>query len=148
MEPLVMILVPGLLGGVVVALVVLLHQRRVRPAPLAAPRHLEPISPHLINMASIKVAGIGGLGLVAMSLAVSIGVPRIGQTQALGLALGAIAAAIVIVRRRRTGAMPSSGQGLGANVTLRIDEPVSSAGGPDPSNGAGHSFAPVPTLPA
>ena len=55
-------------------------------------------------------AGIGGLGLVAMALAVALDVPRIGQTVALGLVLGAVFAAILIGRRRRRGPLPSSGQ--------------------------------------
>jgi len=75
----------------------------------------------VINISAIRVAGVGGLGLAATALGVALGVPRIGQTLALSAALGAVFAAILILRRRRIGPMPSSGQRPGANTTLAID---------------------------
>ena len=81
----------------------------------------------VINIARIRVAGIGGLGLVAMALAVALDVPRIGQTLAIGLVLGAVFAAILISRRRRHGPLPSSSQSAGAKTTLSIDTPAPSA---------------------
>jgi hypothetical protein len=77
----------------------------------------------VINMARIRVAGVGGLGLVAMALFVAFNVPRIGQSMTLGFALGAVFAVILILRRRHQGPMPSSGQSLGANTVLSIDVP-------------------------
>ena len=73
-------------------------------------------------MASIRVAGVGGLGLVAMALTVALNVPRIGDTLAIGLMLGLALAAGLIVARRRVGPMPSSGRHGGANAVLAIDE--------------------------
>ena len=108
MAPLVIVLVPGIIGGLVVAAVVVLRQRLGANQPLAAPRHLDPISTDIINVSSIKVAGVGGLGLVAMAAAVALGIPRIAQTEALGLGLGILGATIVILWRRRTGPLPSS----------------------------------------
>jgi hypothetical protein len=40
---------------------------------------------------------------------------------AIGAALGIVLSLILIVRRRRTGPLPSSGQRPGANTTLSID---------------------------
>ena len=123
MDPLILVLVPGVLGGLVIAGLVVLSNRRVRrTSPPMLPHRLESVSPHMINMASIKVAGIGGLGLVAMSVVVAVGVPQIGQSVGIGLGLGAIAAGVMIFRSRKTGGMPSSGQRMGANVTLSIDD--------------------------
>lgn len=122
MDPVTTILVPGFLGGLVIAALVVLWQRHQGSAPsVIAPYRREPLSTDVINMASIKVAGIGGLGLVAMAAAVALDVPRIGETVAIGLVCGAVIAAVLIVRRRRTGPMPSSGRGMGANTVLSID---------------------------
>jgi hypothetical protein len=85
----------------------------------------------VINIARIRVAGIGGLGLVAMALAVALDVPRIGRTLAIGLVLGAVFAGILISRRRRHGPLPSSGESAGANTTLSIDTPAPSADSPN-----------------
>ena len=88
MEPIVLIVVPGFLGGLVIAwLFIRLHQGRpIRPD--TGPFANEPLSTDVINMARIRVAGVGGLGLVAMALAVAWFVPRIGQTLAAGFVLG------------------------------------------------------------
>ena len=118
------ILIPGFLGGLVIAAAIILLQRRSRPQSVAVPYRHEPMTPNLINMASIKVAGGGGLGLVAMAVAVALDVPRIAQSVGLGLLLGAIGAAVVIYRRRQTEVFPSSGRGMGANTVLAIDVPV------------------------
>ena len=120
MDPVSLVLVPSLIGGAVIATVSFLsHQRR--QSVTAVPYRAEPLSTDIINAARIKVAGIGGLGLVAMALTVALNVPRIFQTLAVGLVLGAVGAAILVVRRRSTGAMPSSGRRRGANTTLSID---------------------------
>jgi len=117
MNPVLMLLVPGVLGGVVVALL-------LRRAPLsgdrfqASPSANEPLSSGAINMAHIRVAGEGGLGLIAIAVASAIFVPRIGQTIGLGFALGAVLAVALIVARRRTGPLPSSGKRPGAHSEL------------------------------
>ena len=123
MDPVSLVFVPGLIGGIAIAVLFSWSQRRRTPPSLAAPVRQEMLSTDVINMASIKVAGIGGLGLVAMAAFVAIDVPRIGQTVLLGFVLGVIVAAVLILRRRRAGGpMPSSGRGLGANTTLCIDQ--------------------------
>ena len=122
MDPVTLILVPGILGGLVMAWVIVKLQRRgIGSARDPFP---EPMSTDVINMAHIRVAGVGGLGLVAMALAVALWVPRIGQSLALGLVLGAAFAAVLIIRRRRSGPMPSSGRRAGANTALSIDAPA------------------------
>ena len=130
------ILIPGFLGGLVVASVIILLQRRRTLPSVAVPYHADPITPDVINMASIKVAGGGGLGLVAMAVVVALDIPRIAQTVGLGILLGAVGAGIVIWRRRQTGVLPSSGRGMGANTTLAIDVPTISSAATKPHSDA------------
>ena len=143
MDPATIVLVLGVLGGLVFAGVSLAFQRRGSRPSLNLPYRPDPISIDMINMASIKVAGIGGLGLVAMAATVALGIPRIAESIAVGIGLGAVGAVIVILRRRRTGAMPSSGRGLGANTTLRIDVPDEPPPAERSTNGIDCSLAPV-----
>jgi hypothetical protein len=82
-----------------------------------------PSSTNVINISSVRVAGIGGLGLVAMALLVAVFVPSIGVSQAIAAALGVLLAVGLILWRRRTGPMPSSGRRSGANTTLSIESP-------------------------
>ena len=99
-DPVTAVLVPGLLGGLVIAATIALLQRRRDQTPtVVMPYRPLPISTDVINMASIKVAGVGGLGLVAMSAAVALNVPRIFEATALGLLLGTSMAVLMIVRR-------------------------------------------------
>jgi hypothetical protein len=99
-DPVTAVVVPGFLGGLVVAsLMVLLERRRHHVPSVVLPYRPLPISTDVINMASIKVAGIGGLGLVAMSATVALNVPRIFEATALGLGLGACMALVMIIRR-------------------------------------------------
>ena len=99
MDPVTLVLVPGLIGGALFALVFFLMNRRAH-ADVAIPYRREPLSTDIINAASIKVAGIGGLGLVAMAATVALNTPRIFETVTLGLVLGTVAATIMIIRRR------------------------------------------------
>jgi hypothetical protein len=115
MEPLIIIFVSGLLGGIVVALLI----THVRLGSGSAARgRLDPPSPGLINMAHIRVEGVGGLGMVAMSVLVAIFVPRIRLTMVVALLLGVALAAVLIALRRRTGPLSSSGHHPGAHSML------------------------------
>ena len=129
MELTALILVSGVAGGAVVALL-LTVAHRLRPGRRQADT-FAPGSPagrtDVINIASIRVAGAGGLGLVAMAAALAWSIPRIGQTIALGAVLGVAFAVVLILWRRRLGPMPTSAGRPGANTTLSIDEPVSPA---------------------
>lgn len=123
MEILTWFVVYGFVGGFALALLFFGLNRRAASTP-AAPDAFrnEPLSTDVINMARIRVAGIGGLGLVAMAVVVAFTVPRIGRSLAMGLVLGALLAVILIMLRRHSGPMPSSGKSAGANTTLSIDK--------------------------
>ena len=119
MDPVLMLLAPGVLGGLVIALLL----RRVHwtdDSAQVAPPAGEPLSSGAINMAHIRVAGEGGLGLVAIAVASAIFVPRIGQTIGLGFVLGAVLAVALVIWRRRTGPLPSSGKRPGAHGEIGI----------------------------
>ena len=118
MEPLVMILIPGTLGGLALALLI---PRLRRSTPVVVPHDLEPASPALINMAHIKVDGIGGLGLVAAVLAVAAFDPRIRLAILGAAALGTVLAFALIALRRSTGALPSGSDGPDGRLPLGLD---------------------------
>jgi len=73
-----------------------------RPGPSTPPtdrfRDLPPTD--IINAAHIRVAGVGGLGLVFMSALIAIQFPRVGMTIVIGLA-GGIPLAFYLFRRHR-----------------------------------------------
>ena len=122
MEPVILIVVPGLIGGVAIAVLVATVRTGFGKRTPSVNRDL--FSTDVINMARIRVAGVGGLGLIAMAAVVAWFVPRIGQTLLIGFILGMVFAGVLIVRRRRSGPMPSSGRRPGANAILSIDQPV------------------------
>jgi hypothetical protein len=123
MDPVTIVIVPGFIGGLLVALVFArLNSRSDASDPFTAERP----STDIINMARIRVAGIGGLGLVAMAGVVAFSIPRIRQSMAIALGLGALLGAVLVLWRRQAGPMPSSGQRPGANITLSIDSSVAS----------------------
>ena len=100
MDPATTVLALGLLGGCVIASILLLWQHWQAEAPaVVVPYRPLPISTDVINMASIKVVGVGGLGLVAMAATVALNVPRIFEATAIGLVAGTIMAIVMIVRR-------------------------------------------------
>jgi hypothetical protein len=120
MDPLAIVLVPGFLGGVALAIVFIRLQQRRQNEPEPDAFRDAP-SADVINIARIRVAGIGGLGLVAMALTVAWFVPPIRLALVVGLALGVVFGGVLILSRRRSGSMPSSGRQIGANTTLAID---------------------------
>ena len=137
MDPVTTILASGFVGGLVIAAFYVGWQRWHGSTPgLVAHSRPEPLSIDAINFSSLRVAGIGGLGLVAMALAVAIDIRRIGETIAIGFVFGLAIALVLIVRRRRTGSMPSSGSHMGANTILSIDAPALGHGD-DPSGARG-----------
>jgi hypothetical protein len=109
MEPLLIILVPGVFGGLVLAL--LMASIRWGTPSTIVPRRLAAPSPALINMAHIRVEGIGGLGMVAAVIAVAVTDPRIRLAMIVASVLGIGLALALIAMRRRTGPLPSSGDG-------------------------------------
>ena len=119
MEPLLIILIPGVLGGLVLALLIAVN--RPRTPTIVVPRRLELPSPSLINMANIRIEGLGGLGMVAAVVAVAVADPRIRLATIAAAVLGAGLALVLIAMRRRTGALPSGGDGPEDQLTLSID---------------------------
>jgi hypothetical protein len=128
MELISIIVVGGAAGGVVLALLLMLAHRLVpgRAKFDAFAQGREAGRTDVINISSIRVAGVGGLGLIVMALVLAWSIPRIGQTIAIGAVLGAGLAAVLILRRRRLGPLPTSAGRPGANTTLSIDEPDAS----------------------
>lgn len=119
MEPLVNLLVLGVLGGLVLSWLIARHRRGTPPT--FVPRRLDPPTPALINMAHIRVEGIGGLGMVAAVIAVAIADSRIRVATIIALVLGGGLAFALIALRRRSGALPSSGDGPDDRSLLHID---------------------------
>jgi hypothetical protein len=119
MEPLLIILVPGVFGGIVLAL--LIAGNRWGSSTVVVPRRLAAPSYALINMAHIQVEGIGGLGMVAAVIAVAVTDPRIRMAMIAAAVLGTGLALVLIARRRRSGALPSNGDGPDDRSVLHID---------------------------
>ena len=119
MEPLLILLFLGVVGGLVLS-VAIGRNRRGTP-PTFVPRRLEPPTPALINMAHIRVEGIGGLGMVAAVIAVAIADSRIRLAIIIALVLGCGLALTLILLRRRDGSLPSAGDGPDDRSMLHID---------------------------
>jgi hypothetical protein len=134
MEPLLIVLVPGVLGGIILA--ALLATKRINLPTGGGDRRLEPPSPSLINMAHISVGGGGGLGMVAAVIAVALAEPRIRLPIGIAALLGAALAWALIVGRRRHGPLASAGDDSGPHSTLglgreqRPDRPPVRSNGP------------------
>jgi hypothetical protein len=62
-----------------------------------------------INMSRIPVGGVGGLGLVAMSVWVSVVMPELRGTLVAGLSGGALVALVLVLARRHLKARGPSG---------------------------------------
>jgi hypothetical protein len=123
MDPVLMMLIPGVLGGLVVALLLRRlswHDSRGQAVPPVG----EPLSSGAINMAHIRVAGEGGLGLIVIAVASAVFVPRIGQTIGLGFVLGAVLAVALVVWRRHGGPLPSSSRHPGAHGDLGLEASI------------------------
>ena len=128
MDPVTAVLVPGIIGGLAFALLAFGVNRRRPSAGMPLPHEPDGPITAMSNMSSIKVAGVGGLGLVAMALWVALNVPRIGTSIGIGLALGALLAVVLVLRARRDGPLPSSGKGTGASTVLELQgRPASEA---------------------
>jgi hypothetical protein len=122
MEPIVFLVVAGVVGGLAMAAWLFRFNRAHSRNPFDAAAQ-QGGATDIINMAHIRVEGVGGLGMVLMAIAVALGIPQVGKSMAAGLLLGGLMAVVLIRRRRASGPMPSSGQRPGANTTLAIDAP-------------------------
>lgn len=99
MNPVTLIVVPGFLGGLLLAFLLFRMQAPRASAPQAS---TPPISTDLANIASVRVAGVGGLGLVAMAMTVAWFEPTIRLHVGVGVLLGAaLGVTLILVRKRR-----------------------------------------------
>ena len=116
------LVLPGLAGGLLIA--GLLARLNRRPSSgLARRSTLDPISPDVINMAHIRVAGVGGLSMMAAGVVIAINLPEIGLSLLAGVGLGAvIAIGLIRYRSRSNAARPGGNGGLPPRV-LALDEP-------------------------
>jgi len=127
-DPVTLLIVLALVGGLVVApLLALFHHRSARLIEPPSRRDDAPLV-DAINIAHIRVTGIAGLGFVLLALAVAAYIPSIGVSLATGAALGIVFAVVLILRRRRKGPLPSSGGRPGANTMLSIEMNASAGG--------------------
>jgi hypothetical protein len=120
MEPLLIILIPGLFGGLVLALLIAAG-RRGSP-PTFVPQRLAAPSPGLINMAHIRIEGVGGLGMLGAIVIVAVSDSRIRLATILALVLGGALALVLIAMRRRTGPLPSAGGGPEHRSMLHLED--------------------------
>ncbi len=94
-----------LMGGALGAGVFIAIGRRPHHGPLAVP---DPFAKDtlgsMFNVHRVRVAGVGGLGLVVVAVAIAFDVPRIGVSLGLGLVGGfLIALALIPYRRHHAG---------------------------------------------
>ena len=118
MEPVLIILIPGLVGGLVLA--ALMAAKRINLRTDGVDRPLAPASPSLINMAHIPVEGGGGLGIVAAVILVAIVDPRIRLVIGIAAVLGMVLAAVLISRRRERGPFRSADDDSGPHSMLGL----------------------------
>lgn len=118
LSPFGLILLPAVAGGLLVAAVLMWRRPRARSTPTRDVFGDHAASTDIINMSRIRVAGLGGLGFVAVALATALTVPRIGQTMAVAAIGGGAAALAVIIWRRARGPLPSEGSRPGAHQLL------------------------------
>ncbi len=118
---LVALLLPAFVGGLLLASLLVRLNRR-QSSGVVRRSTLEPMSPDLINMAHIRVAGVGGLGMLGAAVVTAISLPEIGVALAAGVGLGAaIAAGLIAYRRRSSAADPGADDGQPPRV-LALDD--------------------------
>jgi hypothetical protein len=118
LSPFGVILLPAVAGGLVVAAVLKWRRPRARPTPTRDVFGKHAVSTDIINMAHIKVAGLGGLGFVAVAIVTAVTVPRIGEVMAIAAIGGGLIALVIIVWRRVHGPLHSTGSTPGAHKLL------------------------------
>jgi peptidoglycan/LPS O-acetylase OafA/YrhL len=117
-----LLLVPAVVGGGIALAVRYFGQAPMSSNRVDADAFSNDRPTDVINISRIRVAGIGGLGFVAMAAVIAIALQRVGETVILGLVGGVIAAVAVILYRRRHGPLTSSGQGPGGRAFLVGDD--------------------------
>lgn len=91
-------------GGVIASAVLILSRRRSGlGASLVRHDPFEHSDSDVINMSRIRVAGVGGLGLIGVAAVMAMTFPRIGWSVMLSAVAGVALAIIWIVSRREHG---------------------------------------------
>lgn len=121
METALALMLPGLLGGLVLA-AVLARLNRTPSSNLSRRSNLEPISPDVINMAHIRVAGVGGLGMMAAALIIAINLPEIGFALLVAVVLGLVTAGGLIAYRSRPNQAGGGGYDERPPSVLTLDD--------------------------
>lgn len=98
----------ALVGGWLLAGLLALMNRRAS-SDVVTRSAIEPLSPDAINMAHIRVEGVGGLGLIAAGLVIAIYLPEIGFSLLAGVGLGAAIAVGLIAYRSHVSATSRRG---------------------------------------
>lgn len=130
MGPFGFLVIPGVVGGAIAALI-MLRRHRFGSQPATYVPSTEEFPPtDVINAAHIRVAGIGGLGLVAMAVVVGLAFPLTRFAMIAGLIGGAFAAWAIVRYRERHGPMSSSDRGLPGARTVFVDDNLPGREGP------------------
>jgi len=116
------ILLYGVTGGALVALVLVRLHRRAKADLDDQLAHIEQVSLDVINFSNLQVVGFGGFALVVMCALVAIVLPAVGVSLATGAVIGTIFAVVLICRRRKNGPLSTSSHARGANTTFDLDE--------------------------
>lgn len=90
-------------GGVIAAMVLIYSRRSGLGTSSVRPDPFEHSNADLINMSRIRVAGIGGLGLIVVAAAMAMTFPRIGWSVAVSAVAGVVLAMTWIYMRREHG---------------------------------------------
>ena len=94
------LLLPGVVGGLLLA-ALMAHLNRRPSSGVVSRSRLEPMSPDLINMAHIRVTGVGGLGMLGAAVVTAFSLPEIGVALAVGAGRHRSRAGHARGRRRR-----------------------------------------------
>ena len=92
-----------------------------------------------INISGIPVAGVGGFGLVAMAVLVSVVMPAARLTMVAGLIGGVLLAVVLVFARRRSDKRNPDGR---APAVLFVESPAERADLP-PKGGSYHRIRPA-----
>jgi uncharacterized membrane protein YedE/YeeE len=94
------IMVVPVVGGVIAASVLIVSRRSGLGASQVRPDPFEHSNTDVINVSHIRVAGVGGIGLMAVAAAMAVTFPRIGWSVVVSAIAGVALAVTWILMRR------------------------------------------------
>jgi hypothetical protein len=120
-------LVLTIAGGIALGAAFAWANRRGRTASSVPDQFArDAFSTDTLNFAHVRVAGVGGFGLVLVAVAMAFDFALVAAVLGAGLGGGLLAALAVILYRRRSGPLPSSSTGPGARSVLLTESRSSS----------------------